>query len=135
MFTHNTNSKSPVLASALLVLFASISAFGQGLSSRDRDNGLMMLHRVRDEIKKNYYDPNFQGVDLDALFKAQEEKLKQATSNGQVFGIIAQATLGLNDSHTFFVPPQRASHVDYGVQVAMIGDQMLHHRRETGFGR
>jgi carboxyl-terminal processing protease len=123
MFTHNTNSKPRVLAIALLILFGSISAFGQGLSANERETGLMMLHRVKDEIKKNYYDPNFQGVDLDALFKAQEEKLKQATSNGQMFGIIAQAMLGLNDSHTFFLPPRRAAHFDYGLRTAMIGDQ------------
>ena len=39
------------------------------------------------QIKKNYYDPNFHGVDLDARFGLAQQKIKQATTGGQVLGI------------------------------------------------
>ena len=47
-----------------------------------------MLNNIKNEIKNSYYDPKFRGLDLDARFKDAEEKIKQATSLGQVFGIL-----------------------------------------------
>ena len=118
-----------ILSWTLFALFG-LSPFGftpraaaQSLSSSDRATAQMMLHNLKDELKKHYFDPQFRGVDLDARFKAAEEKLGQATTNGQMFGIIAQAMLSLNDSHTFFVPPQRATRIDYGWRLQMIGDR------------
>ncbi|MBI3939710.1 MAG: hypothetical protein HY315_02645 [Acidobacteria bacterium] len=67
--------------------------------------------------------PTFHGMDLEARFREADEKLKQATSTGQIFGIIAQALVELEDSHTFFVPPSRAARIDYGWQMQMIGDR------------
>ncbi len=93
------------------------------VSGNDRESARMMLHNIRDEVKKNYYDPQFKGVDIDQKFKAAEERLNQATSNGQLFGIIAQAMLSLDDSHTFFLPPRRAARIDYGWRTQMIGDK------------
>jgi C-terminal processing protease CtpA/Prc len=61
-------------------------------------------------------------MDVEARFKAAEEKMKQATTLGQIFGIIAQALLDLDDSHSFFIPPMRASRTDYGWRMQMIGD-------------
>ena len=95
----------------------------QELDSLDRNRSHDMLKAVKDEIKKHYYDPDFHGVDLDARFKAAAEKIDQAKSLAQVFGIIAQAVLDLNDSHTFFVPPPWPGQVDYGWQMQMIGDK------------
>jgi carboxyl-terminal processing protease len=81
-----------------------------------------MLGTIKGELKKNYYDPNFRGVNLEERFRLADEKLKAATSRGQLFGIIAQALIDFNDSHTFFIPPQRTTRTDYGWQVQMIGD-------------
>lgn len=89
---------------------------------RSRDNGLKMLKVVKDQIRKNYYDPNFHGVDLNARFGLAEEKIKQATTGGQVIGIIAQAVLDLNDSHTMLIPPLREAVAVYGWRMQMIGD-------------
>ena len=65
-----------------------------------RKHGFKMLKVVKEQIERNYYDKTFHGVDLDARFKLAEEKISQATTSGQVFGIIAQAVVDLNDSHT-----------------------------------
>jgi len=101
-----------------------ISVAGQSPPSGfDRDRGRIMLNVIKSDIKKNYYDPNFHGMDLDARFKVAEEKIKQATSLGQIFGIIAQTLIELEDSHTFFLPPSRPFTTEYGWQMQMIGDK------------
>jgi carboxyl-terminal processing protease len=104
-----------------ITLGAYLSALGQTLSKNDREAGRIMLHNIKDSIKKNYYDSNFHGINLDETFKTADEKINQATSNGQLFGIIAQAVRSLNDSHTNFIPPPRAMRVNYDWQVQMIG--------------
>jgi C-terminal processing protease CtpA/Prc len=89
---------------------------------KSRDNGLKMLRVVKEQIQKNYYDPKFHGVDLNARFTLAAEKIKQATTNGQVLGIIAQVVVDLNDSHTLLIPPLREAVAVYGWQMQMIGD-------------
>ena len=109
-------------ALAALCLLSSHAGARQTLSNFDRERGRIMLGQIKNDIKKNYYDPTFHGMDLEARFKTAEEKINQATSIGQVFGIIAQAVIELNDSHTIFIPPPRAARTDYGWQMQMIGD-------------
>ena len=81
-----------------------------------------MLRTVREDIRKNYYDPAFRGIDIDARFKLAEDKMKLTKSNAEVFGIIAQVLLEFNDSHTSFVPPQRSARIDYGWLMKTFGD-------------
>lgn len=77
-----------------------------------RERGRIMLKVIKDELKKEYYDQNFHGMDVEARFKAADEKVKEAESVGHMFGIIGQALLDLNDSHTFFLPPSRANRTE-----------------------
>lgn len=107
----------------LVLFFCLQTSYGQTLSSDDRENGREMLRDVQKAIKENYDDKTFNGVDLDKAFKTADEKIRQATSNGQVYGIIAEAVRSLNDSHTFFVPPLRVLKVDYDWHILMIGDR------------
>jgi C-terminal processing protease CtpA/Prc len=81
-----------------------------------------MLKTVKEDIRKNYYDPGFRGIDIDARFKLAEDKMKLTKSNAELFGIIAQALLEFNDSHTSFVPPQRSARIDYGWLMKTYGD-------------
>ena len=101
-----------------------LSAYGQQPPSGfDRARGSTMLNVIKSDLKKNYYDPNFRGMDVDARFKQADEKIKTATSLGQIFGIIAQALIDLNDSHTYFIPPGRSYKTEYGWNMQMIGDK------------
>lgn len=86
-----------------------------------RERGRIMLKTIKDDLKKNYYDSNLRGMDIEARFKAADEKMKTADSVGQVFGIVAQVLLELGDSHTFFVPPGRSNRTDYGWRLQSIG--------------
>src|SRR6185369_15347250 len=107
----------------LVILFGCTHpVLSQSVSSQDRDRGVIMLKAVRDDIRKYYYDPAFRGIDLDARTKAAEERIKQAKSNGEIFGTIAQLLLDFNDSHTIFLPPQRSARIEYGWQMQSFGD-------------
>lgn len=92
-------------------------------SKMDRDRGQEMLKLVKMDLKKHYYDSNLRGIDIEARFKAASEKIDQATSNGHIMGIIAQVLFELDDSHTRFIPPSRASRVEYGWTMQMVGDK------------
>lgn len=95
----------------------------QSFDRIERERTLTMLGNIKEQLKKHYYDPNMRGMDVEARFKAAEDKLKQSTSLGQAFGIIAQVLLDLDDSHTKFYPPSRPERVEYGWEMQMIGDE------------
>lgn len=118
---------SNVLVIAFLFLVFSVPSghvrAQEKVQGRDRERAQEMLRRIKDELKKNYYDPKFRGMDLDARFKTADEKIKTAASLGQMFGIIAQVLIELDDSHTLFVPPSRSYTTDYGWTMQIIGDR------------
>lgn len=82
-----------------------------------------MLKEIKDDLKRNYYDPTFRGIDIEARFKQAEEQIKKATHQNEIFGIIAETLADLNDSHTSFVPPRRGYTFEYGWNMQMIGDK------------
>jgi C-terminal processing protease CtpA/Prc len=92
---------------------------------RDRNRGVVMSKLIKDYLKEYYYDPNYHGMDLEARFKAADDRIRNAANISEVLGIIAQAMAELNDSHTFFIPPSRPVDVDYGWKMQMIGDRCL----------
>lgn len=106
----------------LIVTGATSHTAAQGVDRIERERAQQMLSMVKNDIKKNYYDPQLRGIDIDARFKAAEEKMKQAQSIAQIFGIIAQAVMDFNDSHTRFNPPSTNISVNYGFLWQMIGD-------------
>jgi C-terminal processing protease CtpA/Prc len=84
-----------------------------------------MLKLIKDDLKKNYYDESFRGIDLDKRFAAADEKMKAADSLGQIFGIVAQVLMDFDDSHLYFIPPSRSTRYDYGLEIQMVGDKCL----------
>jgi C-terminal processing protease CtpA/Prc len=114
------------LVKALSILFLIIISvnvsFGQKLDRLERERAKDMLNAIKGEIKSKYYDSTYHGIDLDARFKVAESAIDKATSMGQAFGIIAQAVLELNDSHTTFYPPQRTAIFEYGWRWQMVGN-------------
>ncbi len=94
-----------------------------GLRKIDISTGKEMIKTLKKEVPRNYYDPAFRGVDLEAKFKAAEDKIGQAQSLSQVYGIVGQPLLDLNDMHTFFIPPPRPARIDYGWQMQIVGNR------------
>ncbi|HBY63932.1 MAG TPA: hypothetical protein DEH78_29250 [Solibacterales bacterium] len=106
---------------SITLLLDSMSA--QATLNIVRGRGKDMLSTVRKHVENNYFDPTYGGVDMKAAFEKAERQMAEAQSAGHTFGIIAQALTTLNDSHTFFIPPSRASTVRYGWQLAMVGNR------------
>jgi C-terminal processing protease CtpA/Prc len=113
--------KLRLLRPAILVVLTISQAIAQQ-SNLTPDRARNMLDMIKVDIKKNYYDPGYHGIDLDARFNAANEKLRTAASAGQMLAIIAQVLLDFDDSHLFFVPPGRANQTDYGWEMQSVGD-------------
>ncbi len=109
-----------IIAAGLLRLPASAQTPFDNLQ---RDRARQMLRDVRDAIEHHYYDPQYHGIDMEARFKEAEARLQTANSMGQAFMTIAQTLDALKDSHTFFLPPSRFVHREYGYIQQMIGDR------------
>lgn len=111
-----------VLALAAAFVIAACACASAQVGSQDRDHARTMLDALKSDLKKNYYDPELRGIDLEARFKAAEERLKAAQTRDQLVITVAQVMLDMDDSHTFFVPPSRAARVEYGWKMRALGD-------------
>ena len=115
---------SAVLALTLLAAPAAQQAPApqQKISSYDRGLSLAMLKEIRLDLEKNYYDPEFRGVDLDTVFGEAATRIRSAQTVAEATAILADTLLRLGDSHTVFYPPARLTRVDYGWTAQIVGD-------------
>ncbi len=95
------------------------------LSKSDREVSRTMLRQIKEDLERYYYDPMFRGIDLRARFADAESRLEKAASASEATAILTDIVMQLDDSHTTFFPPSRASRTDYGWSMAMVGDQPL----------
>lgn len=111
------------LALFLLVCFGLVGVIQAQNTGYERDRHKTMLETIKNDIKKNYYDPNLRGIDIEAKYKTAVEKIEQATAIGQMSTIIAQFVMEFDDSHLFFIPPSKANKTSYGFDMRMVGDK------------
>jgi carboxyl-terminal processing protease len=104
------------------IFLISLSAAAQSIDY-NRQMGQTILDVIHSDIKKNYYDPSFHGIDLETRFKTAEESIKKAASLNEILGVIAATVMDLKDSHTYFVPPRRMTRMEHGWEMRMIGDK------------
>ena len=107
----------------VVLLLATMGWAQQQMSKFDRDRAEEMLQMVASDVRTNYYDPKFHGLDWDDTVAESKQKIERETSMNMSLSHIAAALDKLNDSHTFFMSPQHAYHHDYGWQYQMIGDR------------
>jgi carboxyl-terminal processing protease len=108
----------------LLVSGASLSlAQQQHMSNLERSRALDMLRTTASDVKKYYYDPELHGVDFDAKIALARQQIQTSNSFEMAMSHIAAMLDTLNDSHTFFLPPQPAYRHDYGFTYQLIGDR------------
>jgi C-terminal processing protease CtpA/Prc len=114
----------PFFSFSSLILFVVIffNTVSAQLAANDRDMAIGMLEQARDAVKKNYYDPKYHGVDLEKVFQESKSAMKEARTRDELMLIVARFLSNLDDSHTNFIPPNRAADFDYGWQVEMVGD-------------
>jgi C-terminal processing protease CtpA/Prc len=114
------------LAVAVYILLGSVFALAQQESPLDakinRQRGLEMLADIQRTLTEQYYDPSFHGIDLNGRFRIAKERIKDLQTNAQIFRVIAQVVLDLNDSHTIFIPPSHYNRMEYGFSLQMVGD-------------
>jgi len=124
-----------IACAAILVLAAIPSASllsQQKIDNYNRERARAILHDAYDNVKKHYYDPKFHGLDIDARYKEYDQKVSDAASLSQSFGVIASFLYALKDSHTFFLPPSRPYRVDYGYRIQMFGNDCFVSRVRPG---
>ena len=102
------------------------------MDSIDRDRARQMLRDARDAGKKYYYDPKDHGIDLDARYQQFDERIKAATSLNEGLRMVAAFLSGLNDSHTFFEPPERPYRLDTGFRMQLFGENAFVTRVRPG---
>ncbi len=96
-------------------------AWAQQMSNFERDRAQNMLHVIAGDVLKHYYEPKLHGLDWDAKLSEAKQKIDKAQSFNMAMSHIAALLDTLDDSHTFFLPPQHAYRHDYGWQYQMVG--------------
>lgn len=96
---------------------------GDDKFERDRMEGILDL--VSKDIQKYFYDPALKGLDWAAVTGRARQRIRQAEHLGDMISAIASVPFQLNDSHTYFIPPQRSVNIGYGFEAQPIGNDIL----------
>lgn len=91
-------------------------------SAQDIERGHRMLNQLYQDLRANYFDSTFAGIDMAERLRIAHARIDSSASRQHMFGVIAQFLFDLNDSHTTFIPPGIAADVEYGWRWQIIGD-------------
>ena len=97
----------------------------QRANEAEQEQARRILHQAEEAVKAQYYDPTFHGFDLRARFNDAEKKISDSPTLDTAIAHVAWAVEGLNDSHTFFIPPARSVFVEKNWQMEMVGEKCL----------
>ena len=75
------------------------------------------------DVRKYYYDPKLHGLDWDTKVEEAKEKISRVDSWNMAILEVAALLETLDDSHTFFAPPQDPMSQEYGWRFQMIGNR------------
>lgn len=114
----------PAVMFSLVIIAVSILISQQPatLNSYARKQVSDMLRDAYNEVKTHYYDPKFQGVDLDARYQQFVAKIDGLHDAGGGIALTASFLDGLKDSHTYLIPPGKAGDFDLGYRLGLVGD-------------
>jgi C-terminal processing protease CtpA/Prc len=113
-----------VLAAAvgLCLVAGGVVPSARSMDGTDLSRAREMLSTVKVAIRNYFFDPAFNGLDLEAHFRAAHDRMALAQSREHTYRIIADALAGLEDPHTYFIPPPLAAHYDPGWDFLLVGD-------------
>jgi carboxyl-terminal processing protease len=127
------------VAASLGILFAlSISGTpartqSQSVLNADQQDLIAgMLQQAYHDIKDFYYDPKLKGLDWDSRYRQYSGIVAKAHDLNEGYSIVAAFMNGLDDSHTFFVPPGHATQYKTGFRYALFGDACFITRTRPG---
>jgi carboxyl-terminal processing protease len=126
------NVRMRLAVAGFVSLTACCATAQQTFSKFDRERVLEMLNVIGRDVRVQYYDPKFHGVNWDSNLAEMRQKIEQAPSLNMALADIAAALDKLNDSHTFFLPPQHVASTDYGFQYQLVGDHCFVTRVRPG---
>ncbi len=106
-------------------LLASDKKSSDVMTKLQRDEALKMLQDTAEKVRQQYYDPTFHAEAFEGRYKEAEQRIRKADTLSQAFGVIAWFLDGLNDSHTFFIPPARPYLVEDGWEAKFIGEMCV----------
>jgi hypothetical protein len=95
----------------------------QEMTRLEREERQAMLSTIYEDIRKEYYDPKFHGLDWIAKFAEAKQNVAKANTKTEANLQIAAMLDALDDSHTHFIPPPRSVREDYGFQYEMVGNR------------
>lgn len=130
----NSIYRITILLVLSLVVGADVAVFTQEKDQKPKLNAdskqaryyaLSILDEIREKMKEHYYDSKYKGIDLKARIEVAKERVKTLEYNWQMYRVIAQVLLELDDSHTFFRLPPRSDHFRYGMSWQMIGNNCI----------
>ncbi|MGA9072231.1 MAG: S41 family peptidase [Terracidiphilus sp.] len=116
----------PIMAGLLIYLLfelpVCLAQSSATLSEDDQNSVRGILRQAYEDVKRYYYDPGLHGLDWEARFHQYDAMIGRAHNLDNGLSVIQAFLAGLNDSHTYFVPPARAYRHDSGYQFALVGD-------------
>ena len=121
MSNKTTRRGASILIAFVLFGLTVVSSSAQKANKLEIEHWRDVLRSVKRELTRNYYDPTFNGIDIEARFKLADAQMKNAESMADLERIVAQVLIDLNDTHTFFVPPDDGSRVEYGWRLKPVG--------------
>src|SRR5690242_5279340 len=107
----------------VLLIFSSAAALAQ-VSRLERERMHFILNVVSKDVEKHFYDPNLRGLDWKALTQQAHQRIDQATTNGAMVTAIYSLVDKLQDSHTVFLAPSRATRPLFGFEAKAFGDDI-----------
>ncbi|BCX03101.1 MAG: peptidase S41 [Candidatus Roseilinea sp.] len=72
------------------------------------DRARQVFMRTWQFIRDHYADPNFNGLDWEAIYAEYEPKVRAAQTPREFYGLMVEMVGRLNDGHSTFLPPQQA---------------------------
>jgi C-terminal processing protease CtpA/Prc len=91
-------------------------------TDRDRKYVVEMLHTIQNDLDTKYFDPTFHGVDMKARFREAETRIQTSKSHREAMESLEWVLEGLDDSHTFLIPPLQPFQADYGFEFQFYGN-------------
>lgn len=83
-----------------------------------------ILSIVSQEVEKSFYDPEMRGLDWQALTAEARGRIEKANSTSAMITAIFALVDKLQDSHTVFIPPERASKLKFGFEAKAFGQEV-----------